>query len=666
MEFKELSRRHFVAAAAALGATAATHRLSAQEATPAATPDAAGGGEALVVSQVGPVAEKIGPVVPEELLTETNWAVEGYDLQATRNVKGSGISSDTVDQLGTEWRIPVDLPGFYGSLTAQPIVVDGVLFVQDVKSNVRAVNLETGEEVWYNEYMLDVPSGGPNGVGVGYGYAVYPVGEGEVVAVKADTGEEIWRIDIQGPRGEGITMPPAIHDSTVYISTIPGSLSEFYNGGQRGFIHAIELTTGRVLWYFDTTTDNLWGNARANSGGGLWHVPSFDEEGNIYVGTGNPGPFPGNEQYPAGTGRPGPNDYTDSVIRINPETAGVDWYINVRPGDLFDLDQQLTPIIADVNDVPMVLASGKHGYVLGINRETGEELWRTSVGKHQNDEVTDLPTEGDPLEVYPGSLGGVETPIAYSNGIVFAPLLNNPTYYYATSFGEGPRTLADADGQLVAIDAATGDIIWDVTVPSPQLAGATVVNDLVFSGGLDGVVRAFKVEDGSQVWSFQAGAGINAPFAISGDYMFVAAGGPLIGSADTIEPNPAPGAAITALKLGGEIQAAGAASPEAEASPEGEAAATGGSESVSVTAVDISFDTKEMSIAADTDVTISVKNNGMLQHDFVIEGTDFATPLLNGGDTAELVVNLPAGEYVYFCSVAGHREAGMQGTLTVG
>jgi uncharacterized cupredoxin-like copper-binding protein len=82
--------------------------------------------------------------------------------------------------------------------------------------------------------------------------------------------------------------------------------------------------------------------------------------------------------------------------------------------------------------------------------------------------------------------------------------------------------------------------------------------------------------------------------------------------------------------------------------------------------VDIAFDPKELSIAADTDVTITVTNAGALQHDFVIEGTDYATELLNGGDTAELVVNLPAGEYVYFCSVPGHREAGMQGTLTVG
>ena len=59
-------------------------------------------------------------------------------------------------------------------------------------------------------------------------------------------------------------------------------------------------------------------------------------------------------------------------------------------------------------------------------------------------------------------------------------------------------------------------------------------------------------------------------------------------------------------------------------------------------------------------------DNGVLQRDLVIEGTALATPLLNDGESAELVVNLPDGEYAYFCSVPAHRKAGMQGTLTVG
>ncbi len=86
---------------------------------------------------------------------------------------------------------------------------------------------------------------------------------------------------------------------------------------------------------------------------------------------------------------------------------------------------------------------------------------------------------------------------------------------------------------------------------------------------------------------------------------------------------------------------------------------------IEVTAIDIAYKEKELTMPADTDVTIVVHNEGMLQHDFNIEDTDFNTELLNGGESEEIVVNLPAGEYTYYCSVAGHREAGMEGKLTV-
>lgn len=114
---------------------------------------------------------------------------------------------------------------------------------------------------------------------------------------------------------------------------------------------------------------------------------------------------------------------------------------------------------------------------------------------------------------------------------------------------------------------------------------------------------------------------------------------------------------------GGSPAASPGASPAA--SPMATPAAAGGEE-ISVTAVDIAFEEEELTIPADTDVTVTVTNNGFLQHDWVVEDTDIASPMLNGGDSAEVVVNLPAGTYTYYCSVAGHREAGMQGSLTVG
>ena len=92
----------------------------------------------------------------------------------------------------------------------------------------------------------------------------------------------------------------------------------------------------------------------------------------------------------------------------------------------------------------------------------------------------------------------------------------------------------------------------------------------------------------------------------------------------------------------------------------------GGATSVKVEAGDIFFSTTEISIPADTDVEITLTNGGVAQHDFEIRDTEFKTAVLNGGASETITVNLPSGEYTFFCSIPGHEAAGMKGTLKVG
>jgi plastocyanin len=130
---------------------------------------------------------------------------------------------------------------------------------------------------------------------------------------------------------------------------------------------------------------------------------------------------------------------------------------------------------------------------------------------------------------------------------------------------------------------------------------------------------------------------------------------------------PVPGASPVGEAATPVATDAEAATPAASASPAASGGAGASGDTVEVHAVDIAFEPAELTIPADTDVEIRVINTGMLEHDFNIEDTDFATDILPGASEAEatLTVNLPAGEYTYFCSVPGHRQAGMEGTLTV-
>lgn len=559
----QLSRRRLIgtttAASLAISASGQTEhvaRAQDEQASPSASPAALGG------------------AVPEEFNTETNWPAENYNLAATRDVQGTNISTETVGDLGTAWTYEVTSGGAFGALTANPSIVGDTIFIQDASANVYALNKETGEEIWANMYDDVVPSGGPNGVAAAYGMLFTTLGGvGDVIALRQDTGEEVWRTNIQGPMGEGITTFPGVHDNKVWVSTIPGTTEDFYLGGLRGVIHALDAATGKVLWYWDTTTDNLWGNPTVNSGGGFWHPPSFDDEGKAYVPIANPAPYPGVEGWPWASSRPGDNLYTDSILKMDPNTATLDWYYQVLPHDVFDLDNQLTPILAEVDGQSVVFTSGKHGIVVCLDRANGEEIWRVEVGTHKNYDREEF-EEDEVVEVWPGTIGGVETQFAFSteHNLLICPVVELPSTYIGTGFApDVPTDFFGGTGLLTALNPSDGSIAWEVELATPPYAAATICNDVVFTAGLDGVILGFNVADGTEVFRYQAPAGINAQGAVSGDYIYFPAGGPLVPSSASADPLPEAMPGVIALTLGGEIQASpapgGDATPDMVATP---------------------------------------------------------------------------------------------------
>ena len=109
-----------------------------------------------------------------------------------------------------------------------------------------------------------------------------------------------------------------------------------------------------------------------------------------------------------------------------------------------------------------------------------------------------------------------------------------------------------------------------------------------------------------------------------------------------------------------EDAAADASAATAEAAGEAPAAAS----AVTVTSFDIYYEPKEITIPANTDVTITLPNDGVTSHDFSIDALN-VTVALPPGETQTVVINAAPGSYEYYCNVPGHKEAGMVGTLIV-
>ncbi len=80
----------------------------------------------------------------------------------------------------------------------------------------------------------------------------------------------------------------------------------------------------------------------------------------------------------------------------------------------------------------------------------------------------------------------------------------------------------------------------------------------------------------------------------------------------------------------------------------------------------LSYNTKQLAAHAGT-VTIVMTNMAPLEHNVTVaEGSKVlgATPTFAGG-TRRLTLNLKPGKYTFYCSVPGHRQAGMEGTLSI-
>lgn len=102
------------------------------------------------------------------------------------------------------------------------------------------------------------------------------------------------------------------------------------------------------------------------------------------------------------------------------------------------------------------------------------------------------------------------------------------------------------------------------------------------------------------------------------------------------------------------------ASPQASPAASPEASAT----TFTISTVDLAFKPKALSIPANTDVELVVTNEGKLPHDFVIGQLGISSGGLNAGDSVTIPLNAAPGTYQFQCSVPGHKQAGMFGTLT--
>jgi alcohol dehydrogenase (cytochrome c) len=488
------------------------------------------------------------------------------DYTQKRFSPNTQITPANVGKLRVAWIFQTDVKE---SLETSPIIVNGVMYVTTSFSHVYALNAQTGEELWHYKHSLGPITTyccGPNNRGVAvYDDKVYLATlDAKLVALDAKTGNKVWQSDVGDPElGYSETMAPTAVKGKIIIGT---------NGGEygiRGFVKAYDAKDGKLLWTFYTIPENsvgVWATKDATGrdmhrniqaekdqlaktgdpyktlGGGVWQNPAVDLATNrIYFVVGNPSPDLD------GSLRPGDNLYTNSLVSLDLDSGKYVCHLQYIAHDVWDLDAVSPPILVDVRDksgkvIPGVIHGGKTGHVYVHDRKDCS-LIRFSDAMVPQENMWVLPT-AEGARMLPGANGGVEwSPMTVNPqlGLTYAINLHQPMTYQVQSspYPGGKLWLGGAFkaipgeeqwGNITAVDYNTGKIKWQVKTPQPMIGGIlATASGLVFTGEGNGRFRAYDAKDGKVLWTFNAGAGVNAPpssYVVGGkQYVVVAAGG---------------------------------------------------------------------------------------------------------------------------------------------
>ena len=511
------------------------------------------------------------PSVTQEQLSAAagdtkNFLHTNGNYDQTRYYQGKQINKSNVGKLRPAWIFQTEVKE---SLETTPIVVDGVMYVTTSFNHVYALDAKTGEQFWHYKHKMGPVTTyccGPNNRGV----AIYKdkvfMGtlDAKLVALDAKTGSLLWETEIADPElGYSETMAPTVVNGKVLIGT---------NGGEygiRGFVRAYDADSGKLVWNFHTIPENsvgVWathdatgkdmhrdiaaekaalkklGDPYKTLGGGVWQNPAVDmEKKRVFFVVGNPSPDLD------GSIRPGDNLYTDSLVAVDLDTGKYVCHFQYIAHDVWDLDAVSPPILVDVKDkdgkmVPGVIHGGKTGNVYVHNRDDCS-LIRFSEAMVDQTGMWTLPT-AEGAKMLPGANGGVEwSPMAVNPelGLTYAINLHQPMTYHVESspypggklwLGGAFKVIPGSDqfGNVTAVDYNTGKIKWQKKTPQPMIGGAlATAGGLVYTGEGGGWFRAYDAENGDVLWSFFAGAGVNAPpaaYSVDGkEYVVVGAGG---------------------------------------------------------------------------------------------------------------------------------------------
>lgn len=437
------------------------------------------------------------------LTDSTFWNGWGVDVKNSRFQPADQAKLTLADlpKLKLKWAF-----GFPQAISAfgQPSLVGGKLYLGSENGTIYALNAKTGCIYWTFKAPAVVRTAITIAGTTHNRYVAY-LGDNQanVYALDAETGKQLWKTKVDEHRLARVTGSPKLYEDRIYVPV--SSVEEVSPGNPkyecctfRGSVVALDVETGKVAWKTfmvpDEPTPRKKNSAGTQlygpSGAAVWMSPTIDlKRKALYIGTGN--------------GYSDPDTiYSDSIQALELKTGKRLWVKQFTKGDGWnfacinpnksscpdvsgpDVDFGASPIlVTTLAGKDLLIVGQKSGVVHALDPDaSGAIQWQTRIGKG-------------------GSLGGIQWGMAADKSKLYAAL---------SDWTPGKPEL---EGGLFALEIETGEKVWHTPAPLPdckgipncsaaQMSPVTAMAGVIFSGSMDGHLRAYDSDSGKTVWDF--------------------------------------------------------------------------------------------------------------------------------------------------------------------
>ncbi len=417
-----------------------------------------------------------------------------------RNSQQAGINSSNISSLKLKWVFAFPDATIVRS---KPAVVGDWLIVGSQFGDLYAINRRTGKPGWHfaaNAAIrgaIVVQKRGDSAI------AYFADFSTNVYAINLNTGKQIWNKRAGIDPQSGVTGSVAVYAGKVFVPITSIEVGVAADGQYNccfssGGLVALDEKTGNEIWRYRVIAEAAGERGKKKngkpffgpSGAPVWCSPTIDaKRGLLYIGTG--------ENY----SRPTTNS-SDAIQAIDLNTGKLIWNFQATSGDAYnvacpvfincpeksgpDLDFGMAPMLVKREDGKEILVAGQKSGVVYALSTGGKLIWQTRIGKG-------------------GMLGGIHWGMATDGKYVYAANADNKA-----GLDQRDSSVLASPG-IYALDLFTGKIIWKA--PSPECpdkkgclffnsAAPAVIPGIVFAGSLDGHMRGYSSKDGKILWDY--------------------------------------------------------------------------------------------------------------------------------------------------------------------